>query len=210
MKKPPRSSPNKNQLFDEAMLLLEIDAQAVLDSPRIEHLFKGIGGQRQVFEYLSGSEEPEARKLIELRGRLNQKQADAIPFEAYCVAAGISVKKMFGIIAAETADQSAKATMLLSKSRHPEVLQATIDNALTPFGDKDRKMLHQAEGYVPVPKTSVTHFHAHVDQRTTAQAATALPPPEDSIKALSARFATIEVPALAAPVEVDDEREDDD
>lgn len=199
--------------------ILEIDEESVRKVPKIEHLFRGIGGKQKVFEYLEGSEEPEARKILDLRDRLSQHEANALPFEAFCVAAGIPVKKMFGIISQEVMEQSAKATALLAKARHTEVVQATIENALLPTGDKDRKMLHQAEGFVPVPKNSVTNIYGNqtIDARTQQKIDVAiLPSVEDGVRAISDRFndqidKIDESKMIEAPIiDLDDEDEDDD
>ena len=184
----PRRVKTRQELAEEALILLEVKPEDVLASPRIEHLFKGIGGKEKVFVYLAGSEEPEARKLLELRSRLTRDQRKAVPFEAYCIAAEVSTKKMFGIISQEVVDQSAKATELLAKARHPEVVEATIRSALTLTGDKDRKMLHQAQGFVPIPKTAVTNVFGNIDARRQKVDVAVLPPVEDGIRKLSDRF----------------------
>lgn len=210
-KTPIERSESRERARQEAFVLLEVDPVAVSESPRIEHLFRGIGGQAKVLEFLAGSEEPEARDIVKLRARLTAAQAKAVPFEAYCVAAGVSTKKMFGIIAAEAADQSVKASQLLSKAMHPEVVKATIDNALHPLGTKDREMLHKAEAFLPIPKTSVTFIKGNVDARTQTQNVAVLAPVEDSSRRLTDRFnERMTIPAIAAPAVDSDEEEGDD
>lgn len=205
----PRKPSTKDKPMAEALTLLEIDKAQLKACPRIEHLFKGIGGKSKVMEYLSGSEEPEARAILVMRERLTVKQHNAVPFEAYCVAAGLSVKKVFGVISSEVMEQSAKATAVLAAASHPKVVQATIDMALTPLGDKDRKMLHLAAGFVPVPKNSFTSVK--IDARGAAPQSMALPPIDQSVKALSSRLN--EERGIAAPADIiegDVEEDDDD
>jgi hypothetical protein len=193
-------------------VLLEVTPEAVAECPRIEHLFKGIGGQSKVLEYLSGSEETEARAILAMRGRLTYAQAGAVPFEAYCVAAKITTKKIFGIISQEVMTQSSAATLLLSKAAHPRVVEATIKRAMGPLGTADARMLHQAEGFVPVPKNSITHIHGNVDQRTQVANVAVLPPVEDNVRRLSDRFnsAMTAPPVQIAEVFDDDEDNGDD
>lgn len=189
-------------------MLLEVTEESLSASAKIEHLFKGIGGPEKVIEFLAGSEEPEARAVVELRGRLNKEQAKAVPFEAYCVAAKIPTKKMFGIIAAEAADQSAKATALLADATHTKVVEATVKNALHPLGTKDREMLHKAKGFVPIPKTAVT-FVKNLDARQQT-ATVVLQPVEDTVRRLSDRFNSgMEMPALPPAQEIIDVEEEE-
>lgn len=185
------------------------DVADIMGDPSKVNFSRTKRDKKKVLEYLSGSEEPDARTVMALRARLTQSQADACPFEAYCVAAGLSTKKMFGLISQECYDQATLATALLAKARHPDVVQATIDMALSPLGDKDRKMLHQAQGFVPVPKTAVTHIHGNVDARQQTANVAVLPPFEDSIRKLADRFNTMTVKAVAAEVVEEDYVEED-
>lgn len=205
---------SESTLVAEALILLGVHPNDLDQSPKIEHLFKGIGGKLKVFEYLAGSEEKEAREILDLRKRLNTRQAEVVPFEAYCLAASIPVKKMFGIISSEVMDQESKAKELMFRARHTEVVQATIESALDPLGQQDRKMLHQAAGFVPVPKNSITHIHGNQitdNRQLTATSVTVLPPVEDTVKRLGDRFndRILDVKALpAAPQEPEDDEED--
>lgn len=208
---------NRDEYIAEALVVLGISPDDLELSPKIEHLFKGIGGQERIFEYLGGSEDKDARTLLDLRKRLNERQRRHVPFEAYCIAAGLSVKKVFGLISAEAMDQEEMAKQLLFRVRHTEVLQATIDNALDPLGSTDRNMLHKAAGFVPVPKNTVTFVRGNQindSRQVNTSSITVLPPVEDSIKRLGDRFneKLTEIKALPAPALpiLDAEEEGDD
>lgn len=197
--KSPKPTKRKEDYRFEALTLLDVSEEQLMTTPKIEHLFKAIGGKENVMEYLAGSEEPEARAVVTLAAKLNRDQANAIPFEAYCIAADITPKKLFGVIATEVADQSEQAMRLLSKARRAEVVQAAIDSALLPLGAGDRKLILQAEGYAVVPKNTV--INGNVDNRTQTQNVAILPSVEDGVRRLSDRFNTMEPPAMiAAPV----------
>lgn len=198
----------------DAYTLLCIEPHEVDSAPRISHLLKAAGIYSTVFDILSGSEEPEARKLVEMRARLNKRQARVVPFEAYCVAAEIAPKKAFGIISQETMDQCGQVSVLLAKAAHPKVVQATIESAITLDGVADRKMLHQHESFVPIPKTSITNIHGHqmIDARQQVQNIALLPPLEDVVTRMHDRFNDLAPPrALPTPDEFDNpELEPDD
>lgn len=209
--KPPEKS--REESLAEALLLLNVTQESLDDTPKIHHLLSPIGYHR-IWEYLSGSEEDDAKALLAVHKQLNRSQREAVPFEFYCVAAGLSVKKVFGLIAAEAMEQEDRAKQLLFRVRHTEVLQATIDSALdVELGAADRKMLHQAANFVPVPKNSVTFIRNqnNVDNRLQgATVTTVLPPVESTIRRLGDRFndRVIEVKALPAPETIPDEEFD--
>ena len=199
---------------EQALILLDVTEDQVDACPKIGHLFKGIGGKDRVLEFLEGSEEPDARLLLAQAKKLTTHQLDAAPFEALCLAAGLTTKRAFGLVAEEATTQSAAASMLVAKAARADVVKATVDSALTPFGVKDREMLHKAEGFVPVPKTQTTFVRGDqvVDARVQTQV-TVLPALEATMRKLGDRFMEMteaQVKALP-PVEVEEvESEEED
>ncbi len=197
----------------DAYTLLQVTPEQVEDIPKISHLLRGLGDGKsithRVFEYLSGSEDEDARRLVRSRRLLTTEQAEAVPIEAFCVAAGITSRRLFGLIAQEVVEQEALATALLTRAAHPKVVQATIDSALTMFGDKDRKMLHQEAGFIPVPKNQITINKNNV---TNVANVAMLPPIEDVAKKISSRFISEaepvrEIEAAFEPVDEEEENE---
>lgn len=205
---PPKAEKDTEDYRAEAMILLDVKQEDLDASPKIEHLFRGIGGVPKVMEYLSGSEEPEARLILGLAAKLSGRQRQAVDFEAYCLAAKITPKKMFGIISAEVADQSERAAALINKASRWEVVEATVTSAKTPLGVKDREMLHKANQFLPTPKNTFTLVRGdQVNDNRQQIAVAVLPPLEDGIKRSSNRFNEIiaeRVKALPAAVEVAD------
>lgn len=200
----------RDQNLSDALVILGVKADDLEDCAKIEHLITPIGHAR-IFEYMSGSEDPDAKALLKIRKQLTRDQQAAVPFEVYCLAAGLSTKKVFGLIAAEAMDQEEKAKQLLFRVRHTDVLQATIENALDgEMGAADRRMLHQAANFVPVPKNSVTFIRNQTnDNRLQGATITAsLPPVEDTIRRLGDRFNDNVLEIRALPTPADEEPED--
>lgn len=201
----PRVEKDTEAYCVEALILLDITQEQLDASPKIEHLFRGIGGTPKVMEYLSGSEEPEARLVLGLAAKLSGRQRQSVPFEAYCIAAGITTKKMFGVISAEVADQSDRAAALINKASRAEIMESTVSSAKTLLGVKDREMLHKANQFLPTPKNTFTVVNGtQINDNRQQTAVAVLPPLEDGIRRSSNRFNEIiaeRVKALPAAVE---------
>jgi hypothetical protein len=207
--KAPRAPRRTKDYAAEALALLEVAPEALAETPRITHLLRPIGGSRKVFEYLSGSEKTEARKILELRIRLNKRQQAAVPFEAYCVAAGVSTKTMFGIISEEVMEQSGKARELIVNASRQDVIQAAVESAKTMTGTKDREYLLKHDGFLPLPKS--TTVFGNVDNRKQTANVVVLPPVEVGIKRISDRFNTdLSAPPVRVVEEVESEDENGD
>src|SRR5208337_3496433 len=150
----------------------------------------------------------ESRKVLELRTRLNRRQQDAIPFEAYCVAAGVSTKTMFGIICEEVMEQSGAARELVVNASRGAVIQAAIKSAKMVSGTKDREMLFKHDKFLPVPKN--TAIFGNVDARQQTLNVAVLPPVEEGIRRISDRFNTELSAPPARVVEAEAEEVEDD
>lgn len=184
--------------------------------PRIEHLFRGLGGKQKVFEYLAGSEEKEARAIVELRAKVTPDQARVLPFEAFCVAAGVTTKRMIGLIQEEVFAQSRVAAAILKDSSIPDIVKVTVRQAKTIAGTQEKRMLLQSGGVLPLPKTTIMPVYGtmNVDQRQQMQVnqVAVLPPVEHTVQRLSDRFNErnpTTMLALPEPDDEDDEGEED-
>lgn len=185
----------KTENRGRAMEILEVTQEQLDATPKIEHLLRGIGGKGKVMDYLEGSDEPEARKILDIRRGLTIAEFDSVPFEALCIKAGITTKKMFGIIAAEATDQEQKAAALITRARQAEVVTATVEMALMPMGEKDREMFHKHTGFLPLPKGAVIqNIRNQVNDNSNHQSKTEvviLPALESGMKRLGDRFNTL-------------------
>jgi hypothetical protein len=201
----------KAGLAKEAYEILGIHEADVMGVPKIQPLLEQAGVLSKVWEYLAASDDEVARLLLAKLRCLSKSHVNALPFEAFCVAAKVETKKVFGVICSEVYAQTEQTSLLMAASAHPDVVKATIEAAVHPTGSKERAMLLSHSGFVPVPKTSVVNIHGgkNVLGGTQQIAETAaLPPIESFIRNVSDRFN--EGHALPAPEVVDVEEGDDD
>ena len=206
------------ETLTQAYAVLGVTPIDVALVPRIEHLFRGLGGKQKVFEYLAGSEEKEARAIVDLRAKVTPEQARVLPFEAFCVAAGVTTKRMIGLIQEEVFAQSRVAASILKDSSIPDIVKVTLRQAKTIAGTQEKRMLLQSGGVLPLPKTVVMPVYGNLNvdqsQKTQINQVAVLPPVEHTVQRLSDRFnernPTVML-ALTEPTEgEEDESEQDD
>lgn len=191
----------------DALILLEVSADEIAAAPKISHVLEAAK-IKDPWEYIEGSEQPEARALLAVRARLSKRQAGTLEFEAFCVAAKISPKKALAMLTMEVFDQAGKASALLAASQHPAVTEATIQAALSPLGTPERKMLHLHAEFLPVPKTSIINVRGNHAVIGGEQKNLVLPPVEEGIRRLGDRFnqrAIAPAPVAPVPLIVEDE-----
>lgn len=126
--------------------------------PRFTGVWEGMGGFAVAAEYLRGSEDPEAVKFMEVYDRVPLDEHDFLEFQGFCAAAGVSGKKIFGIIASEAAVESDQKIALLSAIKAPDVIDFTLEMAKTVGGHRERALVAKASGYLPRPKGSQTNI----------------------------------------------------
>lgn len=185
--------------WTEALIMLEISEDQVARAPKISHVLKAAGMLNNVWDYLEGSAKPQARAVLDARSRLNKKQAEQMPFEAYCISAGVLPQEMLALLTVEVYDQANKAGVLLAATQHPAVTQATIAAALTPLGTAEKKMLLTHAGFLPVPKTSIVNMYGANSTAVVEQKNVVLRPVEESVRTLGDRFMAAK--QITAPVE---------
>lgn len=192
-----------------AYTYLEIDPATVAAAPRVSHLFKHVpGGEAGIWEMLAGLDSPDARKLIEVKERLNQREFDAVPFEAIAIAAGMSTRHAFGVVSEAVVEHSQDASKLILHAAAPDMMAKAVEHAKGD-GVGERKTLLQALNLVPRPRNTITVVNGDVVKGNKASVVV-LPEVGDVGRRLGQRFAMeMTLPSLPAPEQHVDVIEDD-
>lgn len=139
------------------MRRLDIDPDDVAAAPkepseiltRCLGVKKGLPRQR-ILDFAAVSQQPCAMRFTAAMHRLNPKDVKNLSFEAMCVHAQVSPLEMLGAIMASAINMKAVESKLKAALAHPDVVQSTIKAAKNQkFGQADRKMLHEAVGFLP-------------------------------------------------------------
>ena len=193
-----------NPTVNDAYRHLDIDRTLVSKLPRItpqlgqvnKMLDKlGLNLPHDPYFYLSASEHPDARAILDARNSLPRYMANLLPIEAFCCKAGISPPRVLEMITVVAMRMGAQASTMLAALSHPEVVKRTIESALTDAGADERAILHKATGFLPTPKGAQTQISIPVNvsaasaATSTAQAASvSAPSPDNTIRRLSERL----------------------
>ncbi len=100
-------------------------------------------------DYLRSSEDPEARKVLEVYLSVPESYRRLLPVEAFCLAAGVSPWRVLDSITVVAVRQTAQASAIIAAILHPRVVQKTVERALQDEGTSERMMLHKAVGFLP-------------------------------------------------------------
>jgi len=153
---PALPSKSRASKLADAYERIGVTEEEVNAAPKITHILRELPGKTdKAIEFLRGSEDPDARKWLSVYDSVPSSVRKMLPFESFCVAAGITTKRMLEVITGACFEQSDAVAALLSKSAKPQILQKSIKLAQKPKQWEDRKMIMQHEGYAPVPKTQI-------------------------------------------------------
>lgn len=197
---------------DELYKRFSLTSEQVDSQPEISTILRrSVGGREKVFELLKSSSEVDAQKLVKIFVELGVHDSKYLPLEAYALAAGLTTRRMFELVAGEAFAQSAQESALVAAVAHPNVVRKTVKSALKDKGINDRRILHQHAGFLPMPKTQFVsmkggNFIAG-DQKNEVKVAI-LPPAEETVRRLSDRFN--EQPPLMIAERVIESGEDED
>lgn len=110
------------------------------------------GGLPAVLDAMRFSGDPTILKFLKAYDSGNEIDHHLMPWEAWAVKARLDITTLLGSIMIAMRQQSVNAIKILSISTHPEVVRATVKNAMTPKGFRDREVIHTAMGFLPRPK----------------------------------------------------------
>jgi hypothetical protein len=146
--------PARESTLDRVYRENGVTQEMINRQPRFTKVWESMGGFAVAAEYLRGSEDPDAIKFMEVYDRVPLDEHDFLEFQGFCAAAGVSGKKLFGIIAAEAAVEANQKIALVSAIKSPDVIDFTLEMAMTPGGHRERALVAKASGYTPAPKGS--------------------------------------------------------
>ncbi len=150
---PPK--PHKTKV-DEAYERLGVTKEEVELLPKVTHILKELPGKiDKAIEYLRGSDEPDARKWLQVYDSIPITTRKLLPFEAFCAGSGLTTKRVLELVTGACFEQSDTVAKLVSKAAKPELIKRAVKFGMKEHNDSDRKMVLQHEGYAPVPKTQI-------------------------------------------------------
>ncbi len=100
-------------------------------------------------DYLRLSEDPEARRVVDVYLAVPESYRRLLPPEAFCQAAGVSPLRVLEIIAGMAVRIGTQASTLVAAILHPTVVEKIVERALQNDGTRERMMLHKATGFLP-------------------------------------------------------------
>ena len=144
------------------MRRLDIDPKVVALMPTepAEILTRCLGNKsdrfprQKVFAYAASSPQPICRKFLDAVQSINKSDLERLSFEAMCVKASVSPLEMLGAILMSAKSLKATESALKAILAHPDVIDTTVETAKIPgpAGYSDRRMLHEAVGFLPTKK----------------------------------------------------------
>lgn len=142
---------------------LDIDSEqvALVPTEPAEILTRCFGGgayekfpRKKVFSYAEASQELVCQRFMAAVRSVKPDDLDYLSFEALCVKAAVSPLELLGAILMAAKSLKATESALKAILAHPDVIDTTVETAKLPgpAGYSDRRMLHEAVGFLPTRK----------------------------------------------------------
>jgi len=101
-----------------------------------------------------------------------------IPLEAVVLKAKVDCNTLLGAIVMSYRSFQAQKVAMLAMASHPDVIKSTIKYAKMQHGERDRRMLHEAVGFLPTPKGASINFNFPQNQDEQEEAPEVDVPPD--------------------------------
>lgn len=189
---PLSSSKSKPTRLDEAYERLGVSKEEVSKQPVITSVLKSslAKGTDSAIEYLRGSHESDSRKFLDVYDSIPNSVRIILPIEAFCIASGLTTRRVLELITGACFEQSANVAELISKAAKPKLVGVAVKAALKQKNFEDRKLILQHEGYAPIPKTQVVNVQGDVntDNRIQSVSIGELASTEKTMSRINDRF----------------------
>lgn len=175
---------------EQAYKKLGISPDDINRVPKISHVLKKIkGGNVEAVELLRHSKAQEALDFFKVYEDIPAYLAALLPIEAFCFAAGVDTRVICQLIFNEALDQSNQAARMLAAANLEDLVQVSIDVGKLPLGIEDRKNMLKATKFLEDgPKININNSATATASAQAAAVSATLPPAEDTIRRMSARF----------------------
>jgi hypothetical protein len=101
------------------------------------------------FSCLEQSSDPDARRVLAACEAVPQTYRRLLPPEAFCLAAGVSPRRVLEMLAVVLVQNGGRLTDIRAAVAQRRVLNKTAERALQDEGWRERLMIHKATGAVP-------------------------------------------------------------
>jgi hypothetical protein len=137
---------------EEARERLGITPEQMRGVPRIAPLLEPVeGGIERIVEALRWSEDCTAVAFLNKYDSVPQADLKHLSVEEICVAAGVEPTQLLSLAVDGLMHISLNMAKLQVFSSLPGIMRATIKSALKDKGWRDRRLIFQALGFLPVP-----------------------------------------------------------
>ena len=110
--------------------------------------------RKEIFNYIACSNDPDAQAFLKCYRGLARQDRDRVPIEAICIKSEVHPLKLFGIIVASAMAMKKQESALKTILNHPGIVDATLEEAKLPRGVAEKRMTHEAVGWLPTKQGS--------------------------------------------------------
>lgn len=142
---------------DAALDRLGLSVEQVQQCAPLSSTFGQPGIVSQAIDALRFSDDPVAVSFLAAYdeipvGDRDQLLNSSLLLEAAALKSGVNCNELMGALIFSFRTAQAQKSGIMAMAEHPSVLRSTIWNSYLPAGVQDRRMIHEAVGFLPTPK----------------------------------------------------------
>lgn len=111
-----------------------------------------LGSKNAVIETMRFSNDPSIVSLLEIYDETPKGDRPHIPLEVFALKAGVSFSQLVGAYVLALRSVQTQKAAIVAMQAHPGLVEKTVKFAKKEEGYKDRRVIHEAVGFLPTPK----------------------------------------------------------
>ena len=173
----PRRRENK---LDQSLRALSLTREDIERCPQIASVIKqSVGSIAQAIEAMRFSDDATIRKFLVCYDTASEQARKVLPLEAFALHASVEIPALLGATILAFKSLQAQKSTLKVMADHPEIVAKTIKIAKTTKGVADRRMIHEAVGFLPT-KSGISIQQVFGGQLPKRDDKPLLPPPQEA------------------------------
>lgn len=142
--------PRRQNKLDQALHALSLTREKLATCEPLQNVIQqSLGNVSVAIEAMRFSSDPTIEKFLIRYDTASEQQKKSLPLEAFALAAEVEIPALLGATILAFKSLQAQKSTLRVMADHPDIVKKTIKVAKTTKGVADRRMIHEAVGFLP-------------------------------------------------------------
>lgn len=168
------SKPRRENKLEQSLRALGVTTEQLATAPPLSATIReSIGSIDKAIQAMRFSGNPVVIAFLHIYDQASGQAREQLPLEAFALKAAVNINELLGATLIAFKELQSQKSALRVMDEHPELVRKSIQYAKLKSGASDRRMIHEAVGFLPTPRGASMNLNLNLPGAKPA------PPPND-------------------------------